>query len=259
MAFDIHATFGSGQPGRAEKRVVDGEGRRWLDTQAWEAGEVAYECLKQLYPEGITESEYMQVASDFYSMVRDELYPEILILAESGKLDIQPNGVEGMKSAWAEYNWCERVMLAFDFIDGVIESGELSDNPINTVLPLVLLQRLDDAVVAEFFGGRGLSDAILEIARLKDRLQPPKHVQKSIEKLQLKLDTIAQARRRGADAIHAENRSMKAEVFAWLDSQPEFKSIESAATAIARQQPIAHVTGRDWYKEWKRVRSASTP
>lgn len=259
MAFDIYATFGSGQPGRVEKRLMDGRGKSWLDTQTWEAGEIAYECLKQLYPAGITEGEFEQTASNFYSLVSDEIYPEILILAESGKLDIRPNGIEGMRSAWAEYDWCERVMFAFDFIDGVIASGDQFENPINAVLPLVLLQRLDDAVIAQCLDGRGLSEAMLEIASLRDRLQPPKHVQMAIQKLQFKLDTIAQARRKGADAIHAENRSMKADVFAWLDSQPKFKSIESAATAITKQQPIAHVTGRDWYKEWKRIRSASTP
>jgi hypothetical protein len=52
---------------------------------------------------------------------------------------------------------------------------------------------------------------------------------------------------------------MKKDVFAWLDLQPKFKSIEAAAMAITKQQPIAHVTGRDWYKEWKKLRSASTP
>lgn len=62
-----------------------------------------------------------------------------------------------------------------------------------------------------------------------------------------------------ARARHSENRIMKNEVFTWLDSQPKFKSIEAAAMAITRQQPIAHVTGRDWYKEWGILRSASTP
>ncbi len=63
----------------------------------------------------------------------------------------------------------------------------------------------------------------------------------------------------GANALHAENRSMKADVFTWLDSQPKFKSDEAAARAVIKQQPIAHGTGRAWYKEWKKMRSASTP
>lgn len=65
--------------------------------------------------------------------------------------------------------------------------------------------------------------------------------------------------KQAANARHEETRSMKAAVFTWLDSQPKFKSIESAAMAITKQEPIAHVTARDWYKEWKKLRSASTP
>jgi hypothetical protein len=259
QGFDINATFGDGQCGRVEKRFVDDGGRCWLDRLAWEAGDVAYQCLKQLYPNGITEIEFADVAMDFYSTACDELYPKILGLAEAGKIDVQPSGVAGMKAAWEEYDWCERVMFAFDFIDGLVALGATFDNPLNTVLPLVLLKRLDDAVIAEVMGGHGLTDAMLEVVRITDRLQPPKHVEMAIQKLQIKLDTFTQARRKGADALHVENRSMKADVFVWLDSQSKFKSNESAATAITKQQPIAHVTARDWYKEWKKLRSASTP
>jgi hypothetical protein len=58
---------------------------------------------------------------------------------------------------------------------------------------------------------------------------------------------------------HTENHAMKADVFQWLEAQGKFKSNEAAAMAITKQQPIAHVTARDWYKEWKKLRSASTP
>jgi len=65
--------------------------------------------------------------------------------------------------------------------------------------------------------------------------------------------------RESAKKRHAENHTMKSEVFQWLELQAKFKSIEAAAMAITKQQPIAHVTARDWYKEWKKLRSASTP
>ena len=62
-----------------------------------------------------------------------------------------------------------------------------------------------------------------------------------------------------ADARHKENRSMKAEVFAWLNSlTPEFTVAETAAKAITKQQPITHNTARSWFNEWKKLRSAST-
>ncbi len=72
--------------------------------------------------------------------------------------------------------------------------------------------------------------------------------------------------KKGADAVHAEHRAMKADVFKWLDDngaayegRGKGKGIEAAARAITRQQPIVHSTARDWYKEWKRLHPASTP
>jgi hypothetical protein len=262
QALDIYATYGDGQPGRIEKCVVDNYGKHRLDTAAWEAGDVAYQCLKALYPKGITSIEYTQTANEFLSLVCNDIYPDILSFAENGKIDIQPDGVDGLKEAWADYGWCERVMFAFNFIEEMIDLGAPFDNPLNSVLPLALLQRLDDAVIGELFDGYGFTSAMLEIATLRDRLKPPKYVQRAMatgREAQIKLEVFTQARRKGADAIHTENRAMKAEVFQWLDAQTKFKSIESAAMAISKQQPIAHVTARDWYKEWKKLRSASTP
>ena len=66
--------------------------------------------------------------------------------------------------------------------------------------------------------------------------------------------------RNGAAARHAESRAMKQDVCAWLDSNmANFKSMDAAAQAIIRQQPIAFRTARDWVGEWKKVRSAGTP
>lgn len=63
-----------------------------------------------------------------------------------------------------------------------------------------------------------------------------------------------------AHARHTENRSMKADVFKWLDAQKAvFKSMDAAAQAITKQQPIAFRTARDWVGEWKKLRSAGTP
>ena len=63
-----------------------------------------------------------------------------------------------------------------------------------------------------------------------------------------------------ADKRHAEHRSMKAEVLIWLDiNMVNFNSMDAAAQAITKQQPIAFRTARDWVGEWKKVRSAGTP
>jgi hypothetical protein len=65
-------------------------------------------------------------------------------------------------------------------------------------------------------------------------------------------------RLKGADATHDESRKMKAEVYLWLDdNMVNFKSMDSAAQAIIKQQPIAFRTARDWVGKWKKLRSAS--
>ena len=76
---------------------------------------------------------------------------------------------------------------------------------------------------------------------------------------------MAQARRElagsAAHARHAENRTLKAEVFSWLDANmANFKSMDKAAEAIAGKiAPIAFRTAREWVGEWKKLRSAGTP
>lgn len=63
-----------------------------------------------------------------------------------------------------------------------------------------------------------------------------------------------------ARARHSETRNMKADVFKWLDAHmADFKSMDGAAQAITRQQPIAFRTARDWTGEWKKLRSAGKP
>ena len=59
---------------------------------------------------------------------------------------------------------------------------------------------------------------------------------------------------------HTENRSMKASIFVWLDANmPKFRSMDAAAQAATKQQPIAFRTAREWVGEWKKVRSTGTP
>ena len=69
------------------------------------------------------------------------------------------------------------------------------------------------------------------------------------------------AGRAGAAGRHTENRAIKQDVFAWLDTNmPNFKSMDSAAEAIAgKVAPVKFRTARDWVGEWKKLRSTGTP
>jgi hypothetical protein len=64
--------------------------------------------------------------------------------------------------------------------------------------------------------------------------------------------------RGAARSSHVESREMKTEVFAWLgENRAKFKSREKAATAVEKQQPVAHRTALKWIAEWEKSRSAS--
>lgn len=52
---------------------------------------------------------------------------------------------------------------------------------VGALVALALLWRLDDAVIAEFIDGRGLSECVMDIAELRDRLQLPEHVLRAID------------------------------------------------------------------------------
>lgn len=63
-----------------------------------------------------------------------------------------------------------------------------------------------------------------------------------------------------ASLRHVENRSMKKDVFNWLDTNMQaFNSMDTAAQAVTKQQPIAFRTARSWVGEWKKLRSTGTP
>ena len=77
--------------------------------------------------------------------------------------------------------------------------------------------------------------------------------------IEARLDERAKMAKKGADATHSENRSMKAEVFAWLvDNREKFKSKEKAGKAITELQPIAQRTAVAWVTEWEKLQSAGT-
>ncbi len=72
---------------------------------------------------------------------------------------------------------------------------------------------------------------------------------------------ISERQRNLANRRHEENRAMKADVFAWLDTNmANYKSLDKAAEAMAGKiVPLAFRTVRDWVGEWKKLRSTGTP
>ena len=104
----------------------------------------------------------------------------------------------------------------------------------------------------------GLTKAwLLELEQQKQALED----QPFDERVQLAVaEKLSERARLGADARHAETRAMKADAFKWLDANmSKFKSMDAAAQAMVKEQPIVFRTARAWATEWKKLRSASKP
>ena len=92
-----------------------------------------------------------------------------------------------------------------------------------------------------------------------EKMQPSSYVIAQLV-IMAKSAQKTQSARNLANRKHKENHAMKADVFVWLDSNMcNFKSMDKAAEAVIRQQPIAFRTARDWVGDWKKLRRASTP
>lgn len=59
----------------------------------------------------------------------------------------------------------------------------------------------------------------------------------------------------GAKARHAETEEIKKRVLAWYaQHRGEFKSLDAAAEAARKQEPIAFTTARKWISEYKKAK-----
>jgi hypothetical protein len=65
--------------------------------------------------------------------------------------------------------------------------------------------------------------------------------------------------KRGAYALHAENRAMKSVVFEWCDqNMSSYPSMDAAAEAIAgKVVPLKFRTVREWLTEWRKSRAVT--
>ncbi|MBC7617873.1 MAG: hypothetical protein H7293_02585 [Candidatus Saccharibacteria bacterium] len=98
-----------------------------------------------------------------------------------------------------------------------------------------------------------------EIYAIVEEMRPSSYVIAQLV-LMAKAAQKTQSARNSEGKMHKENRAMKAEVFHWLDANmPNFKSMDAAAQAITKQQPIVFRTAQAWVGEWKKVRSTGTP
>lgn len=73
----------------------------------------------------------------------------------------------------------------------------------------------------------------------------------------MSLKTLLWQSGKALDKRHQLNRTMKADVFAWCDANmARFRSMDKAAEALLKVEPVAFRTLRGWVGEWKKLRAA---
>ncbi len=99
-----------------------------------------------------------------------------------------------------------------------------------------------------------------EATRLRAELRMVNAKIESIAHAKVK-ERVSVAASKAAIMRHAENRAMKAQVFAWCDeNMAQFQSMDRAAESIAgKLVPVAFRTARDWIGAWRKERSARRP
>lgn len=99
-----------------------------------------------------------------------------------------------------------------------------------------------------------------EATRLRTELLSVNAKIESIANAKVK-ERVSVAASKAAIVRHAENRAMKAQVFAWCnENMAQFQSMDRAAETIAgKLVPVSFRTARDWIGAWRKARSARTP
>ncbi len=74
-------------------------------------------------------------------------------------------------------------------------------------------------------------------------------------------DSLQAVAKRGAEARHEENRSIKESVMRWLDENKDLTlhGDNTASEIAGKVAPIKWRTARDYITEWKKLRSAGKP
>lgn len=274
QALDLGASYGADGRGVREKRLIDTHGKARLSHSLWEAGHRATSILDEVLAGDSRYQGMHQLAEFFPALVResegflDEVFlPDVLEMQAKGLVDLRCDPLElggvphDFSGIWKVWDFPDKVEFLCQIMDGLLPMLQQVPEFIPTVQRLsaeAILIWLDDALIADFFDGGGLDPVVSGIEKLRHHLDGPQKAFAMFDlvRAQTKRDTA----RSGAKAKNAENRAMKRDVFAWLDSNmSQFKSLDSAAEAIAgKVAPIAFRTARDWVGEWKKLRSAGT-
>lgn len=181
LMYDLDMSFGIGRPGRAKKRLVNADGGEHLDADAWKAGDIAYQALTT--NSELNEREFVAAVEMADGLLCNDLYPAFLARIDRGEIHLDGGSREQFVEWWKDYDWVQRLMILLPLLETNASwrnGGEQVDLR-DELVALAVLWRLDDAGLAESFGGSGLASCVRDIEVLKNRLQVPRHLSDSID------------------------------------------------------------------------------
>lgn len=251
LALDLEASYPT-TPRGFDSRLLDRDGRRRLDWRFWDIGRQALGLLtRALTDEGVAPPSPSAIGEALPQLelagtefLDSDFYPTFLELFDGGMLgaDIDRAGLE---TAWTDFEFPDKVEL---FTQTVVANA-LALSEVQEFVPFVqqltaiaVLRWLDDAVIAESLGGRGLPSLISGLERLAPHLNAPTHLFTAFE--EAKRLALAEKAALGAERKHAPMKEARAWVCAqWQAESSEYGGNKSAfARVYARLVPQKFTT-----------------
>jgi hypothetical protein len=223
-----------------------------LNNDLWKAGMMAFNWLEARGVKASDAQVYRDWLVSAKTFLNETFFPDFVGLVQSGHIKLSGSTQEEFQNVWASYDWVQRLRLFLQVFEKTsVGLCNLETNLIGQYAALALLWRLDSAVISESLDGDGLIENTIDVIDLSHFLVEPELVKRRVEAAK-KMARIETARA-GGHARHAENKSMREDVFLWADSNmTNFKSMDKLV-------PVSFRTVRDWLGEWKKLRAASKP
>lgn len=254
---DLDKSFLPGGPGSTERKLIDLDGKPRLSRMAWNVGMGIYEKL--------TGNEEPPTAGEIESFVKtlepglSDFVEDFIELHRLGKVQLEgrePDEGAVDYDSWRSADWLWKMDSQRRLMEAVKQSEEQAPAYPPAFALVLALGHLESAVAASYWDDvQAATDGVLCASQILDAVRNEEL--RGTEEHRNAPQAISFAIL-GADARHRESRSMREQVFVWLDDHmSRFSSMDAAADAIAgKVVPVKWRTARDWIGQWKKLRSA---
>lgn len=267
QAFDLHASFEEGFQGHTARRVIDFDGVERLDRTVWDAGLLAYDFLKNNCEDATTRGGYGKWVASAKAFLSEDFYPDFVQLIDAGKIGFSDGTAEDFHAAWTSYDWVQKFDVLLGLLDHARNHG--ADDPeaiewFNCYVAAALLSRIDDAVMSIFFDGSGLTENIVDIVGLRDRLKPqaPQRMtlQAAMGAARKEIGKAGAAAKLAKDPKQAEKAAVRECWEAWRDDRSRYKGVAAFARDMLQKfeslesQQVIERWCRTWAKETQQAK-----